>query len=226
MTDRDFDVQAVLACNPADAQVYEHGWQSWSPTGTYVGTATSPRPVFPKAEITNWRAERPPPTTGFQGEGLVAVQAEPSGPVTVFAAPDPLHDVPSIRVAAQADALTVTSNGTTDVHVDEGPGGIAGALARWADAVADKYDVARPKPVPPMWCSWYCCWDQVTDAQVLDNLSRFDDAQLDIGIVQIDDGYHNGIGDWLDPRPGFGDLTGLASRITDSGRRAGIWTAP
>ena len=36
---------AELVCDPSRARVYEHGWQSWSPTGIYPATATSARPI-------------------------------------------------------------------------------------------------------------------------------------------------------------------------------------
>lgn len=222
-----FRLVAEIACDPDAARVYEHGWQSWSPTDTYPGTATSPRPVVEKADITNWRAaETPPPATGFQGEGLVAVQPAPGAEVTVFSSPDPRRHVASIRVAATAGGLRVTANGPVRTSVDTGSHGIQGALARWADNLVVRLALPRPRPVGPMWCSWYRYWDTVTDRQVLDELRGFEPAGLDVGIVQIDDGYQAGIGDWLDPRPGFGDLGALAGHITASGRRAGVWTAP
>jgi alpha-galactosidase len=142
----------------------------------------------------------------------------------VYAAPDPAREVPSIRVRAVGDGLAVASDGPVVRHVYDG--GIPTALARWADQVVYGAGLAPPRPVPPMWCSWYCYWDKVTDAQVLENLGLFDDAGISAGIVQIDDGYQGGIGDWLDVRAGFGDLAGLARRIPGTGRRAGIWTVP
>jgi alpha-galactosidase len=223
----EFRPVAEIACDPTVARVYEHGWQSWSPTGTYAGDATSPRPVFDKTDITNWRAaETPPPATGFQGEGLIAVQPEPGSDVTLISSPDPQHDVASIRVNATANGLLVTANGPVRTTIDSGSHGIAGALARWADDLVARLDLPRPRPVGPMWCSWYRYWDKVTDEQVLDDLGRFEPAGIDVRIVQIDDGYQAEIGDWLEPRPGFGDLAALVRRITDTGRHSGVWTAP
>jgi alpha-galactosidase len=225
-TTRAFDAVLTLPCDPQAAQVYEHGWQSWSPTGSYPGRGRSPRPVFPKTEITNWRAESPPPESGFQGEGLIAIRPGPGAPVTVIAAPDPQHDVASIRVAAFEDRFEVSADGPVEISVDGGAGGIPGALARWAEELVTELDLPALRPVGPMWCSWYCYWDSVTDTQVIDDLGRFDGTGLDVDIVQIDDGYQDGIGDWLTLRPGFGDLAALARTITASGRRAGLWTAP
>ncbi|CAG6393628.1 alpha-galactosidase [Streptomyces cocklensis] len=221
-----FSPVARVTCDPEVARVYEHGWQSWSPSGIYPGSGTSPRPTFEKTYLSNWRGDVPPPATGFQGEGLLAVQPEPGAPVTLVASPDPRHEVPSIRVSAVAEGLEITANGHVETRVDNGPNGIPGAIGRWANELVAQLGLAAPKPVGPMWCSWYCYWDQVTDAQVLDDLGRFEPAGLDVRIVQIDDGYQAEIGDWLEPRPGFGDLGVLARRITDTGRHAGLWTAP
>ena len=38
--------------------VYEHGWQSWSPTGSYPATATSPRPADRAHHVMGYRPER------------------------------------------------------------------------------------------------------------------------------------------------------------------------
>lgn len=226
MNPRVFDVVLTMPCTPSQATVYEHGWQSWSPSGTYAGDSRSPRPVHDKTYLSNWRGDSPPPADGFQGEGLIAIQPADGAAVTVIAGRELLRAVPSIRVRNVGDSLEVTADGAVDVIVDDGPGGINGALARWADALVAHLGTAPLRAVGPMWCSWYCYWDTVTDAQVLDDLGRFDAAGLDVDIVQIDDGYQAGIGDWLEVRPGFGDLDNVTRAITATGRRAGIWTAP
>ena len=57
----------------AELLVYEHGWQSWSPTGTYPAHVTSPRPASRDRQVLGFRPEKPLPRSGFQGEGLLAV---------------------------------------------------------------------------------------------------------------------------------------------------------
>src|SRR5690349_1555496 len=65
---------AEAAAGP-DAAVFEHGWQSWSPAGTYPAAGCSPRPANPAAHILGYRPELPAPEGGFQGEGLLALDA-------------------------------------------------------------------------------------------------------------------------------------------------------
>lgn len=43
-----FEVVEVVPVDPRLGRVYEHGWRSWSPTGTYPVTATSYRPRRPE----------------------------------------------------------------------------------------------------------------------------------------------------------------------------------
>ncbi len=75
--------------------------------------------------------------------------------------------------------------------------------------------------LPAGWCSWYTYWNQVTAQDILDNLAVIDEHDLGIEVVQVDDGYQKDIGDWLDGRPGFGDLDEVARRIADTGRTPG-----
>ena len=215
-----------LPVDPRVAVVYEHGWQSWSPAGAYRADATSPRPARALWQTMAFRPEAPAPAHGFQGEGLLAVQPAPDAPVTVFSAPDPHHQVPSIRAEVVDGHLVVSSDGEVDVHQD--PGDLPAALARHAEQVADHLDVPLPRPVGTGWCSWYGYFLEVTERDVLDNLAAADRLGLRVDTVQLDDGYQTGIGDWLTrktdrfPSP----LSDLAGRIDATGRAAGIWTAP
>jgi alpha-galactosidase len=217
------DVGEVL-CDPARARVYEHGWQSWSPTGLYPASATSPRPAEPTANTMTWRPGQPGPATGFQGEGLVAVQAEPEAQVWVFSAPDPRKAVPSIRVRAETARLVVSANG--DIAASAYPATIATALGRWAEGLATRVGAVPIGALPPIWCSWYCYWEAIDEAAVLDNLDAMDQLKLPVAVVQIDDGWEAAIGDWLTTSSRFGRLDDLAARIAERRRRAGLWVAP
>src|SRR3954469_6932388 len=218
----EFREAGEVRCDPAMARVYEHGWQSWSPTGVYPALATSPRPRRPLWQTTGHRPERPAPPSGFQGEGLLAVEVD--GHARVWSAPDPHREVPSIRARPEAGRIVVEADGDLDEH--ESASGLDDALRAWADAVAERLDVRLEPASGPMWFSWYCYWQHVTAADIEANLDAIDRHELPVGIIQIDDGHQAGIGDWLDQSPGFPDLPGLAARIRGSGRLPGIWTAP
>lgn len=214
----------LVSAGPADESfVYEHGWQSWSPAGVYPGsTGRSPRPRKRIWQAMAFRPEIPAPDSGFQAEGLLAI-VNADGTAEVVYAPAPEVEVPSIRARDEGGRLVVSSNGAVEhlraSSLDEG-------LAAVGDVLAARL-VTRPvESLPAGWCSWYTYWNEVTAQDIVDNLEVIDEHDLGIGVVQVDDGYQKGIGDWLDGRPGFGDLDEVARRIMDSGRTPGLWTAP
>jgi len=219
----DFEVVADVPVDPARARVYEHGWQSWSPTTSYPVHATSYRPVRPAMDIMCYRPARPGPATGFQGEGLLAVDPGGGAPVRIFAAPDAGH-VPSIRATAAGDRVSVRASGPVAAVESAEP--LPVALANWADGFAAQHAVPALRPAPTGWCSWYQYFTEVTEADVVENLDAMAAADLPIDVVQVDDGWQAAIGDWLACSDRFASLPALVARIRDGGRRAGVWVAP
>jgi alpha-galactosidase len=213
-----------VAADPVDeCFVYEHGWQSWSPAGVYAGgTACSPRPRKHIWQAMAFRPELPAPSRGFQAEGLLAI-VNADGSAEVLYAPAPESEVPSIRARSESGRLVVSSNGAVEhlhaASLDDG-------LAVVGDRLAARLVTRGLQELPAGWCSWYTYWNEVTAQDILDNLAVIDEQDLGIEVVQVDDGYQKDIGDWLDGRPGFGDLGEVARRIADAGRTPGLWTAP
>jgi len=113
--------------SPERATVYEHGWQSWSPTSTYPVTQTSPRPELRWQHPMRFRPETPAPPRGFQAEGLLAVDPGTGDATRVYAAPDARQEVPSIRAQLRGNRLIVTSNGPATRQLVAG--GIEAGLA-------------------------------------------------------------------------------------------------
>lgn len=213
---------AEVRNQPGRLRVYEHGWQSWSPTGLYPATATSPRPRHPGARATGFRPERAAPDTGFQGEGLLAVVTE-DGATRLWHALDPWRAIPSIRAAALSDRVVVSADGpVTEVAADS----LGHALTRVADTLAAAGGVGALAPLGPGWCSWYAHWGDVTEGDVVAALEAIDRLALDVAVVQVDDGHQAEIGDWLTRASRFGPLDALADRIRGAGHEAGVWTAP
>lgn len=210
----------------ARARVYEHGWQSWSPTTTY-GLAQRPhRPVTARNRTLAYRPGVVAPLDAYQGEGLLAVDPGDGGGVRVYAAADGRVVVPSIRAALQDGTLVVTADGPVE-SVTVTTGDVQVALAGWADRYVARTGVAPPRPAPTIWCSWYHYATGVTATDVEENVVAMDRLELPVDVVQIDDGYERQIGDWMRPSGRFASLPDLVSRITqEHGRRAGIWVAP
>jgi alpha-galactosidase len=217
-----FEELASITVDADAARVYEHGWQSWSPAGGYPATTpASYRPAREVSQAQSYRPGRPAPATGFQGEGLLAVDPGNGGPVLVFGAGG--ESVPSIRASLVDGRVVVSSDGpvtvSTSSTMDEG-------LAAWADGYAAARRVRPIRPAPTAWCSWYHYFTDVTEADIVENLGAINDLDLPIDVIQIDDGWQAGIGDWLTLSGRFASLPDLVGRIRDERRRAGIWVAP
>jgi alpha-galactosidase len=215
-----FDEIARLTVDPARARVYEHGWQSWSPSTVYPVGATSRRPVKPFRQQQSYRPAKPGPAVGFQGEGLLVVDTGET--VACFAAESP-QQVPSIRAVLRGTDVVVSADGPVN-RTDSSD--MDTALTGFADRFARRARTGPIRNAPTVWCSWYHYFTQVREVDIEENLTAIGAAELPVDVVQIDDGWQAGIGDWLTLSERFASLPDLAARITDTGRRAGIWVAP
>ena len=217
------DIAAVPVI-PDLARVYVEGWQSWSPAGLFPVGAPPPPVADPDSLVIDCQDRRSPPEGVFQGSGLLAVDRGDGRAPVVFGAVDGSSRVPVIQAVLLDEQLIVSSDAPVTQVPDGGPGGVLGALGRWADRSGPEPGTLRQ--IPAVWCSWYQYYERVTVPDVVSNLELMASLGLPVEVVQIDDGYQASAGDWLSPRPGFGDLPGLVSRIRDAGRQAGIWIAP
>jgi alpha-galactosidase len=157
--------------------------------------------------------------TGLQGEGLLVVDPANGDPARLFGSTDPVR-VPTIRAELRGDHIVVSADG--EVEERSGLQGAEAALAAYGDAWG-----AAPRGRPPtVWCSWYRYFEEVSGADVLENLEAFDRHGLAVDVVQIDDGWSPGLGEGLHESERFGSLGAVVDAIRSSGRRAGIWLAP
>jgi alpha-galactosidase len=219
-----FVTVAEVAVDPAAARVFEHGWQSWTPTATYRLDQPPWRVLDPNWFVVNYRGPSFTPPAGFHADGVLAADPGTGEPARVWAAADPTTAVPSIRAEVHNGRLVVSADGP--VVETAGTGGLAAALETWADGYAGLLGVGPIRPAPTIWCSWYHYFTAVTEADIVENLATMSTVELPVDVVQIDDGYQTELGDWLSLGPRFASLPGLVARIREAGRRAGIWVAP
>ncbi|MEE8601153.1 glycoside hydrolase family 36 protein [Euzebya tangerina] len=212
--------------DPTQALVAEQGWQSWSPSDSYRVDQRPPRATTENLHRLCYRGDREMDPGVFRSHGVMAVQHHVFGPVTVIAGRDPRNVVPEIRAELREDRVVVSADAPVDVTVDHGPDGVDGALARWADRVANEARVGDVPAAPTVWCSWYHYFTQVAESDIDENVKAVKDLDLPIDVIQIDDGYQAEIGDWLTPSDRFASVPGAFARIHDEGFRSGVWTAP
>ena len=224
-----------VALDARPQRVLEHGWQSWSAV-----RRCGPGDVRPeRRRVPAWRralAFTDPARAG------VAVAGEPflltDGGVAGFLGGASHLSV--VEAARDGDGNGgVTAWALLD-GVSLGPGeerrleplwlaaGDPGALyAAYAGRLGATAGARAATPAPTGWCSWYHYYASVTPDDVRANAGAAAAAGLDV--VQVDDGYQAGIGDWLTPREswaGAGGMPALADAIRSLGLQPGIWTAP
>jgi len=102
------------------------------------------------------------------------------------------------------------------------------AMAAYGTALRER-EGTRNVPTPPQngWFSWnqyFTAVDQPTvlkEAAALQGLA----GSSDFNLVEIDDGWETGWGDWT-PNPQFEAIADLAAAIHANGQRLGLWVAP
>jgi alpha-galactosidase len=142
---------AAVRVDPGGARVYAEGWQSWSQTGCFPVTTAPPPVTSPESLAIDCQYGQAAPAGVFEGSGLLAVDPAGSGAVTVFGALEASSRVPVIQARLHGEELVVYANAPVTTTKDSGPGGIPGALGRWADGFAAGLAL---REIPPVWCSW------------------------------------------------------------------------
>ena len=238
-----------------DARVYAEGWQSWSPTTWSARGDAIHRPAEPWQHAMRFRPGTPVAEDALQGEGLLAVDPGDGGDARVFGTLDASREVPTIRASWRGETVVVEtdadpgslsgapapsrleparSDGLSRAWGSKGhenPGSLS--LSKGHDALAafgDSFGAASGARLgwarPRVWCTWYQYFEEVHASDVIENVRALDASGLDVDVVQIDDGWSLGTGEWTAPNPRFGSLPDAVRAILDSGRRAGIWAAP
>ena len=95
----------------------------------------------------------------------------------------------------------------------------------WFAAMGVKALPARPKLG---YTSWYNCYQNISEAQILRDLEGLRTLPVKPHIFQIDDGFEPFVGDWLtvNAEKFPNGIEPIIRKILDDGYQAGIWLAP
>ncbi len=99
-------------------------------------------------------------------------------------------------------------------------------LEKFGSLIEKNHPPLKLKKRPCSWCSWYGYYDHVNEADILENTEKSADFDF-IDHIQIDDGYENHIGDWLEYSDKFErGLDCCIEKIKEKGKKPSIWCAP
>ncbi len=201
---------------------YRHGWQSWSLTAWQEPerVVPAPRPAILHPMQTDPRYVHDPHPNG----SWVGAVEFGDGNVLLLGA---LGLETHVRLDGR-ELHAWSETGPCDWVAVYGPE--QQAFADYAARLGERFGRGRAASPPRVWCSWYSLYTEISEKRLLDILGdwvSFDSAQDRLfDVFQIDDGWQRSIGDW-EPNEKFpSGMDGMADRIRETGRRAGLWLAP
>ncbi|MFC1408197.1 glycoside hydrolase family 36 protein [Streptacidiphilus sp. N1-12] len=202
-----------------DAQVYRHGWNSWSPSGWRAMDDTPLRIANPvrrlTADDTVWDEE-----TRHHSAAVAALTAG-DGNVLLLGALG--LNVP--RLSVDRDTL---SGWFEDEAAGEAPwfcgyGPELEVFARYAELLGERLGRTGRK-AGNVWCSWYAYHEDIDENTLHTDLEGL--AGLPFDVFQVDDGWEHMVGDWGANAKFPSGMDDLAARITAAGLTPGLWIAP
>ncbi len=237
---------------PEKWRFYQNGWQSWSPTfarrvidGLWVNPNTEeyrtqhlPHGLAPGNR--DLRSEWFTVIVPKRASGWDGFAAEPALLLGFISTADQLSEVrlelderrrfASLRAISHGDEVVLPAGerlSSESLVLLAGDDPLA-LMDEYVDLLGRTMRARVPDQVPTGWCTWYYFFGEDTASDVSENVAHIEDERLPLDVILIDDGYETSIGDWLDVDPDKypQGMKELAARITDSGHRPGIWTAP
>lgn len=77
------------------------------------------------------------------------------------------------------------------------------------------------------WTSWYNYYTNISQSIIMENIAAFEKEKTPLQFIQIDDGWQEGVGDWLSVNEKFPlGMRYLAQAIHRQQYQAGLWLAP
>lgn len=224
---------------------FSNGWQSWSPSRIYrlgerqqrsrLGLLSNPMILNPGTPVPKEKNHFASDMFALLGDldtraGLVAgflSQNQQFGSLETRFSPQP-----TLAMWANADNAELPSGQTmqTDWAAyafislnDPHP------FQTYFEAVKRENRVRLPERTPLGWCSWYYYFEKVTAQDIRQNLEKVNRmrSELPLDLVQIDDGFEQSVGNWLEFNGKFpAGVQPLAKEIQAASLSPGIWLAP
>lgn len=206
---------------PFAAQAYyHHGWQSWS-----LAAWSAPLPLpTPKPAILNpmqfdpLYTKHPSPN----GSWLGAVEL-PRGGVLLLGALN-LDSHVQLRDGSLQGWYEDESAAPASLEWFVGFGKEEKVFETYAQLLGQRLGHGRAPNAYRVWCSWYSLYTAIDEPALHSIFDALGDQPFDV--LQVDDGWQIGIGDWQANAKFPAGMAALADKIKSTGRKAGLWLAP
>lgn len=225
--------------------VFRNGYQSWSGTQAFPAGARDRDPLW--KWLRRAHVDLRHPSSGepgaFRSDSFIALKNLRSGEALCLGFLDARECFAGVELVTECGAFRRLAAAcdydgiplAPGAHLSSPPLWLAAGrdehqlLAAYADAAGTEMSARVPPRAPVGWCSWYCYFGRVSEADVLDNVAALAArrAQFPCDYVMVDDGYQRAVGDWLAANAKFPHgMSWLAAQIRAAGFDAGIWLAP
>ncbi|MBW1710133.1 MAG: alpha-galactosidase [Deltaproteobacteria bacterium] len=222
-------------------QIFQHGYQSWTPTQAVPAISIQQYPRVKSFALMNHYVD-----SSFWGrkDGIISALFtmlrrinEPAAALFGFTAQKKgygelfLQNRQSPRLTGQLDygGKRLEPGETLPgerfaIFYDEAKT----VLERFTAELGCQMDARLAEKSLTGWCSWYEFYTRVTEENIFQSTSVLaEHPELNVDVVQLDDGYQTAIGDWRSLNKKFpSGLKALTEEVHRRGYKAGIWLAP
>jgi alpha-galactosidase len=230
-----------LPAGPTRRTMFVNGWQSWSFAGGRRPADRQPGPrLGPINSAMHFGTHRRPSGEPghFVSDMFAAIGAE-EGPDLLVAGFLAQHEqfglvethlgdpVLSLRIEADADGVRLDPGRT--LFTDWAYLSLGAPAAEYFDAAASENRARNRHPAPAGWSSWYYYYTAIDQAKLEQNTDAAARLRprLPLQLIQLDDGYQAGIGDWLERNGKFrAPMDRISARIRKAGFLPGVWLSP
>jgi len=238
----------VSSFNTNDVSFFRNGYQSWSTARSYLPKDKPLRPWLQLVSLANSNMSNLPSNAPgvFSSEMYTVITNRADGRSFLVGQGSPfcqffyirlnLFDTPRRRsyfeLTFDFGRKMILPGQTIDLDgIYVGMGHTHELLHTYFKEIGRHTDLKLPKKNVRGWCSWYFYYNKITPTIIRENVAALkrsrDEAGAKIDFVQIDDGYQQAVGDWLDlTEPFDGQMRMLSDEIRAAGFNPGIWIAP
>jgi alpha-galactosidase len=207
--------EITIQFEAAPVRYYRHGWQSWS---LAAWTDLSPLPtqkptIYHPLQTDVVHARESNPHGSWLGavefaDGNILLLGALATDAHVFLAGDQL------KGRSEAGEIKWFVAHGTESQVFDG----------YVNELGIRFGKADKNHVPRVWCSWYSLYTAIDEKILNETFDQLGDLPFEV--LQVDDGWQKGIGDWEANKKFPSGMAALAEKIKSTGRRAGLWLAP